>query len=243
MFRKSMINFPFPNPKNRDLTFHEIYLPGLKKLTNKMSGRSSSARQVAVVGDCGVGKTSLILNLVCGSVDLGGGPSQVATTSICHTITLPSGQVALDIWDTVGQERYRSLISMTLRGALVGIICFCPELNPGCAPESSAMKDACTASVRTWIEVFRTGNPAAKLLLAATKSDLFPDIKTELKALADALANELGFEATFITSAATGENVADLFACAAQIAQSADVDPSPGPGPEPIEKTGDISCW
>jgi small GTP-binding protein len=210
----------------------------------EMSAKPSHSRKVVLVGDSGVGKTSLILKLTQGSVEFTREPSTIAANSRLHTITLPSGQVVLDIWDTAGQERYRSLAPMTLRNADVGIVCFCPGLNPESRLEISVMKNACTASVRTWIELFRKDSPDTKFLLAATKSDLFPDIQTELQNLADDLTNELQCDANFITSAATGEGVDELFARAAQIVQHA-VGQSEGEldtGRGPIRPREDISC-
>lgn len=77
--------------------------------------------KVVIVGDSGVGKSSLAYamssdNGICTkNID-----STVGAGYVRAVMGSPlGGMIGFDIWDTAGQERYRSLVPMYLRGANV----------------------------------------------------------------------------------------------------------------------------
>jgi len=79
--------------------------------------------KVLLVGDSGVGKSSLLLRFCCDSFD----PSQGPTIGVDFKIKMmrvPRGagphagtRVKLAVWDTAGQERFRTLTSSYYRGS------------------------------------------------------------------------------------------------------------------------------
>ena len=70
--------------------------------------------KVVILGDLGVGKTSLIQR-ICGN-----GFSEAEESTIGASYRSVSyGDCRLDFWDTAGQERYRSLVGLYLRGVHV----------------------------------------------------------------------------------------------------------------------------
>eukprot|EP00042_Codosiga_hollandica_P048994 m.560130 g.560130 ORF g.560130 m.560130 type:complete len:206 (-) comp57785_c0_seq17:216-833(-) len=72
--------------------------------------------KVVLIGDSGVGKSSLLFRLVSGDF----GDAYRATIGVdfkIRTINSDGALVTLQIWDTAGQERFRSLVSSYFRDA------------------------------------------------------------------------------------------------------------------------------
>jgi len=72
--------------------------------------------KILVIGESGVGKSSLLLRFVDDSFD----PDQPATIGVdfkVKTISIDNNDVKLAIWDTAGQERFRTLTPSYYRGA------------------------------------------------------------------------------------------------------------------------------
>ena len=86
---------------------------------------SEKVREVKVVllGDSGVGKSSLVLRFVTNSFK----PYSESTIGASFTtklITLEEKSIKYQIWDTAGQEKYHSLAPMYYRGAAAAIIVY-----------------------------------------------------------------------------------------------------------------------
>jgi Ras-related protein Rab-18 len=72
--------------------------------------------KILIIGDSGVGKSSLLLRFVNNTFD----PDQSSTIGVdfkVKTIKLSDKTVKLAIWDTAGQERFRTLTPAYYRGA------------------------------------------------------------------------------------------------------------------------------
>jgi Ras-related protein Rab-1A len=74
--------------------------------------------KVILVGDAGVGKTSLIQSYQTNFTN-----SYLPTVGALSYHLMIDG-VSLNIWDTAGQEHYRSLVPVYLRGAEVAFLVF-----------------------------------------------------------------------------------------------------------------------
>jgi Ras-related protein Rab-7A len=84
---------------------------------NDAQGHHKSLLKVVVLGDAGVGKTSLVKQYVEGTFDESYKPT-IGADFLTKDITLPKlGQQKLQIWDTAGQERFRSMAKSFYRGA------------------------------------------------------------------------------------------------------------------------------
>ncbi|CAP33591.1 Protein CBR-RAB-18 [Caenorhabditis briggsae] len=89
-----------------------------------MSDDSSSpltTLKILIIGESGVGKSSLMLRFVDDVFD----PEQAATIGVdfrVTSMTIDGNRVKLAIWDTAGQERFRTLTPSYYRGAQ-GVIC------------------------------------------------------------------------------------------------------------------------
>ena len=82
------------------------------------------AYKIVLIGESGVGKTSIISRYINNTFDL-----QVLTSSsaqfISKTITLSDDTaLKLDIWDTAGQEKFRSLAKIFYKDAKVIILVY-----------------------------------------------------------------------------------------------------------------------
>jgi len=84
---------------------------------NDAQRHQKSLLKVVVLGDAGVGKTSLVKKYVDGTFDELYKPT-IGADFLTKDITIPNlGQLKLQIWDTAGQERFRSMAKSFYRGA------------------------------------------------------------------------------------------------------------------------------
>ena len=72
--------------------------------------------KIVVVGDSGVGKTSIIQQFCYNKFFDNLNPT-IGSACINQKLETNKGWISLNIWDTAGQERFQSLIPMYLRGA------------------------------------------------------------------------------------------------------------------------------
>ena len=79
--------------------------------------------KVVLLGSTMVGKTSLVTRFTSGEFD----PSIKATVGACYAskvVPVEKETIKLQIWDTAGQEKFRTLVPMYFRGAKVAILTF-----------------------------------------------------------------------------------------------------------------------
>jgi small GTP-binding protein len=155
--------------------------------------------KVVLLGDSGVGKSSLSLRFCQGRF-----PSfhevTIGAAFLQQTVRLRDGsQVKLSLWDTGGQERFRSMSSLYYRDAAGAILVY------DCTDSGTF------ESVKYWVEELRAKGPADVVIsVAANKSDQPSEKKKVDPAVARSFCeqnNMLFFE----TSALSGDNVSQLF--------------------------------
>ncbi|KAL0277361.1 UNVERIFIED_CONTAM: hypothetical protein PYX00_004679 [Menopon gallinae] len=79
--------------------------------------------KILIIGESGVGKSSLLLRFTDDSFD----PSQPVTIGVdfkTKLVTVDGNTVKLAIWDTAGQERFRTLTPSYYRGAKGAILVY-----------------------------------------------------------------------------------------------------------------------
>lgn len=79
--------------------------------------------KVVLLGESGVGKSSLVLRLVKDEW-LESQHSTVGASFFRYSTQVDEKTVNFDIWDTAGQERYKSLASMYYRGAAAALVVY-----------------------------------------------------------------------------------------------------------------------
>nr|QFG73708.1 MAG: Ras family protein [Megaviridae environmental sample] len=113
--------------------------------------------RVVVIGDSGVGKTSFIRHLTNTHT------YECQSTIGADTIRMHYKGKKIDLWDTAGQEAYRSLIKMYVRGASVAILMF--DLN----------KISTFKSLDYWWNHVKNSNVLCKYVVVGNKSDKMRD--------------------------------------------------------------------
>jgi Ras-related protein Rab-5C len=150
--------------------------------------------KVAFVGPCAVGKTSIINRLVTDSFNPR--PDNTAGANfLLYEAHTTSGTITLRIWDTAGQEKYKSLSPMYARRAAGLVVVFD-------ASDSSTFKEA-----RQWWETCREGaGGLQRVWFVANKIDLDHGSLSDEREFA--AASDAGFH---VTSAKTGQGIMELF--------------------------------
>jgi small GTP-binding protein len=79
--------------------------------------------KAVLLGDSGVGKTSIVNRWMTGACprDAADGPT-VGANHQTKRVTIAGHEIELFVWDTAGQEQYRSLAPLYARGAAVAIL-------------------------------------------------------------------------------------------------------------------------
>lgn len=152
--------------------------------------------RVVLIGDSQVGKTSLIHRFVRSSFE----KQQKGTIgAVFHTYEqqLNGRQVIMQIWDTAGQEKYRSLGPIYYRNAAAGIAVF------------DVTSKESLPNLEIWINEFRKHTENPLLYVVGNKIDIDDSIEIST-AEAQKFADEHKAKC-FLTSAKTGENVKEMF--------------------------------
>jgi Rab family protein len=179
--------------------------------------------KIVFVGESGGGKTSIITAHVQGHF-----PQKLAPTVGASFLMLPllwqGIEVEFAIWDTAGQEIYRSLAPMYYRTAKCAVVVF-----------DLTNRDA-LPGVTDWIAELRNETPDIIVVLCGNKSDLEDD-----RQISTAQGMEIAARsaATYVeTSAKTGIGLDTLFQYVAQLVgdkhpglmRDAQVNPENAPG-------------
>ena len=153
--------------------------------------------RVVLIGNAFVGKTALIQKKISSEVPPRYEETIGAAFQSYHE-TINQKDYLIQVWDTAGQEKYRSLGPVYYRNANAAIVVY-------------DVTDRSTfQAVPEWIQAFRdTAGDKAKLILVGNKVDLESKIVVdESEGAAFAESYNMPF---LLTSAITGYNVDHLF--------------------------------
>lgn len=152
--------------------------------------------KVLVVGDGGVGKTSLTVRFTTGSFRENYLPT-LGVNFYSKTVDVDGTLVKLTIWDTGGQERFKPLLPNYFKGGQGSLVVF--DVTD---PETFR-------SVEDWVGQVRRYCGDIPLVLVGNKIDLSSERKVKSEESAR-LAERLGIP-YFESSAKTNEKVYDVF--------------------------------
>jgi len=87
------------------------------------AGGKTQQTKLVLLGDQGVGKSSIALRFVKGQFPEHS-EATVGAAFLTQVVQATGGSVKFDIWDTAGQERYHSLAPMYYRGAQAAVVVY-----------------------------------------------------------------------------------------------------------------------
>ena len=160
--------------------------------------------KIIVIGDSAVGKSSLTLKGTKDHFKDFYTPT-IGFEFLSFNIRIKDKIVKLQIWDTCGQEVYRSLISSFYRNSSLAIIVY--------AIDDQESFD----NLESWLDEIKSKtHPYLKIFLIGNKEDLENEREVD-RAMAEELAKDHNIDLFLETSAKTGVNAKKLFVKAAQI--------------------------
>ena len=159
-----------------------------------------SGKKLVFIGDPGVGKTCIISRFLKGTFDA----DQITTVGASYAsktikISETNESLTLDVWDTAGQEKYRSLTRIFFQGAKLAILVY-----------DITRKDSFENLKNVWLKELKDhADKNVVLGVAGNKSDLYE--KEEVpEQEAREFAKSIG--AIFcLTSAQSNSGIEELF--------------------------------
>jgi small GTP-binding protein len=159
--------------------------------------------KIVLLGNSGVGKTSIVMRWACGTYQ-NDVPSTIGANHQRKTVTLGDTGVDLYVWDTAGQEQFHALTPLYARSAAAAIIV------------ASIADPASFQSLEHWIELLDSScEKRPPLILAVNKMDL-----DEVGLSRDEIEDQYSAKVSsiFYVSAKTGESIDSIFMAAAEAA-------------------------
>jgi small GTP-binding protein len=158
--------------------------------------------KVVLLGDTGVGKTAVVDRVSKNLFRTNPAPT-VGAQFVALDMIVDGERCVLELWDTAGQEVFRSLAGFYTREARGAFLVF------------DVANIATFESLEQWSEFLKHNAPGAKVILFGNKCDLTED-RTITAAQVDPFAQRHGFLYAE-GSALTGRGVGDAFDRMAQI--------------------------
>jgi small GTP-binding protein len=163
----------------------------------KVRADPDACYKIVVVGASGVGKTALVQRLVDDSFSSTLAPT-IGVEFKCYRAVCGDEIVKLNIWDTAGQEKFKSVAKAYFREAVGGVLVFAQN-------DQQSFDD-----LSVWLTDIQTlCTPNAVVLLVGNKSDL-TDERVVVTSEAEAFALRHGLD-YFETSALNAHNVVEAF--------------------------------
>jgi len=159
--------------------------------------------KVVLLGDSGVGKTSLANRWISSGWNSAFKPT-IGANHQRKRIVINNDNVDIFLWDTAGQEQFRSLAPVYTRSASAVLIV-------------ASLNDIHTfESIQSWIDIVKTtSEEIPPLILLANKEDL--DTHCIKEEEIHEKYHDL-FQSIYVVSALTGKCVDDAFQCASEAA-------------------------
>eukprot|EP00658_Telonema_sp_P-2_P020370 TRINITY_DN18057_c0_g2_i1.p1 TRINITY_DN18057_c0_g2~~TRINITY_DN18057_c0_g2_i1.p1 ORF type:complete len:205 (-),score=35.07 TRINITY_DN18057_c0_g2_i1:349-963(-) len=181
-----------------------------------MAGRARMQEvKVVLLGDMGVGKSSIALRLVHDQFNAN---SVTTVGAVCWTksVNTTAGPIKLQLWDTAGQERYHALAPLYYRGAAVAVVVY------------DITRRETFGTLKDWVRELKMQGPSNILIaVVGNKADLVENRQVEESAGKE-FANEINglFAETSAKDAEGGIN--ELFT---RIGENLPVLPTSEPSP------------
>ena len=174
-------------------------------MSNKNKNKSSDYQYIfklILIGNSGVGKSS-ILNRYMNKTFEESYKCTIGVDFLMKSIEINGKTVKLQLWDTAGQEKYKSMVASYYRGANVALVVF------------DITNRESFDSLPLWIENYYKNGPEQKnIILIGNKKDMIEErqVTQEEAELFSQTNNMIYFE----TSAKDGDNIDYVFTYAAE---------------------------
>lgn len=180
-------------------------VPGLRVNRDFVGGGGASPVinfKICMIGDKGVGKSSVVLRYTKDLFEEGMEAPTIGAAFSAQTVPVVGGECKLHVWDTAGEELYRSMTRSFFRNSYAAVLVFDMTRRP--------TFDALEA----WVKDFRDFCPTAFMVLVANKVDQegARTVTTEEGKLF-ATSHRMTY---FESSARTNVNITELFTHVAQ---------------------------
>ncbi|KAH0790066.1 small GTP-binding protein [Histomonas meleagridis] len=160
--------------------------------------------KVVLVGDAKVGKSCILNRLVHGTFDKNT-PATIGAAFMAKIIQTPNETVRLQLWDTAGQEKFRSLAPMYYRSAAVAVLVY------------DVTSRESLVGLEEWAAEINDKTPQhSKLVIIGNKIDL-EDQRCISTQQGKEFAEQIGAVIHAETSAKTGEGINEVFAKIAEL--------------------------
>jgi small GTP-binding protein len=166
-----------------------------------MAQNTMMQKKVVILGDSGVGKTSILFRYIFDKFDNSNLPTLGASFK-SKLIPIPSeaDQIKLNLWDTAGQEKFKSLTRMYYQEAEAAVIVY-----------DTTFRES-FESAKNWVQDLRENANVPDLIIAlvGNKCDLTDKIEVTLEE-AHVFARAIKAEVVKETSAKDNQGVSELF--------------------------------
>lgn len=160
--------------------------------------------KAVLVGDTKVGKSCLLSRFVQNTFDENM-PATVGAAFLTKIVQTDSVNIRLQLWDTAGQEKYRSLAPMYYRSSAAAILVY------------DVTNKESLENLKTWIQEINNKAPQGiAVIIVGNKIDLVNE-RTVSQDAGLEVAKELGAVHYFEVSAKTGEGINQLFTKVAEL--------------------------
>jgi small GTP-binding protein len=166
-----------------------------------MSQQSDQKRQflfkILVVGDGGVGKSTMIQRLVTGHFV----PMKITigTDLLTWSTERDDAEIKLQIWDFAGEKRFRFFLPNYSRGAQGCILCY------------DISRYTSFQNLQEWYDIIKENTKDTIFLMVGGKADLSDSRRTVQKEDAEEFKNDHNIQFLIETSSKTGINNSNIF--------------------------------
>ena len=199
-YKEYLFDFQVKHSQNVQVGFNPSHIKGNRSTTMALAGDKDHDHQfkLLIVGNSSVGKSAILLRFADDKYD----ESYVSTIGIdfkVRSIDLDGTRVKMQIWDTAGQEKFRTIGTAYYRNTHGVILVY------------DVTSKESFLSMERWLQEIKKncGNTSYKIVLVGNKDDN-PNLKKISTDEASEFAKQMGIP-LFETSAKENINVEEMF--------------------------------
>ncbi|TFF88690.1 MAG: GTP-binding protein [Promethearchaeota archaeon] len=162
-----------------------------------MSKRKKHLFKVIIVGDGGVGKSTMVQRLITGKYIAQ--KITIGTDLATYSIERNDATIVLQLWDFAGERRFRFFLPNYSRGATGCLLCY------------DITRRNTFKNLEEWYDIVQNNASNPVIYLVGCKQDLAEKKRGVLKEDALDYKEKMGFERFFETSSKTGYHINPVY--------------------------------